>query len=132
RRSDLQLDEVEVTGARLPSSGEIDHLSLLLSSERYGQSEGLQLLHENVERLRNPWLRQVLALDDRFVDARTTRDVVRFDRQDFLQRVRGAVSFQRPHFHFTEALAAELRLTGERLLRDQRVRSDRTRVNFVV
>ena len=36
------------------------------------------------------------------------------------------------HFHFSKALSAELRLTAERLLRDQRVRSDGTGVDLVV
>src|SRR6185503_1189134 len=35
RRSDLELDEVEVARARLPCAREIDHISLLLSSESY-------------------------------------------------------------------------------------------------
>ena len=45
---------------------------------------------------------------------------------------RRAVSFERPDFHFSEALSAELRLAAQRLLGDQRVRSDRTRVDLVV
>ena len=58
--------------------------------------------------------------------------VVRLDGQHFLQRVRGAVGLERPHFHFAEALAAELRLAAQRLLRDQAVRAGRTRVHLVV
>ena len=46
--------------------------------------------------------------------------------------VRGAVRLERPHFHLSETLAAELRLAGERLLRDERVRSDAPRVDLVV
>ena len=46
--------------------------------------------------------------------------------------MRRAVSFQRPHFHFAEALTAELRLAAERLLRHEAVRADRTRVDLVV
>jgi len=46
--------------------------------------------------------------------------------------VRGAVSFERPNFHFAEALATELRLAAERLLRDERVRANAAGVDFVV
>jgi hypothetical protein len=52
--------------------------------------------------------------------------------QHFLQRVRGAVGLECPHFHLAEALAAELRLATQRLLRDERVRTGRTRVHLVV
>ncbi len=62
----------------------------------------------------------------------TAVDVIGLDRQHFLQRVRRAVGFQRPHFHFPETLAAELRLAAQRLLRDERVRAGRTRVHLVV
>src|SRR3546814_7916625 len=37
-----------------------------------------------------------------------------------------------PHLHLAEALAAELRLTAERLLRDHRVRAGAARVDLVV
>ena len=59
-------------------------------------------------------------------------DVVGLDRQHLLQRVRRAVRFQRPHFHLAEALAAELRLAAQRLLRDEAVRAGRARVHLVV
>src|SRR5207237_838721 len=58
--------------------------------------------------------------------------VVRLDGQDFLERVRGAVGFERPHFHFSEPLAAKLRLPGEWLLRHQRIRADGAGVDLVV
>ena len=47
------------------------------------------------------------------------------------KRVSRAVGFECPHFHFAEALAAVLRLAAERLLRDERVRTDRAGVNLV-
>jgi len=59
-------------------------------------------------------------------------DVVRFRREQLLQDVRGTIRFQRPNFHFAEALAAELRFAAERLLRDERVRPDAASVNLVV
>ena len=46
--------------------------------------------------------------------------------------MRGAVCFERPHFHFAEALTAELRLAAEGLLRDERIRTYRAGVDLVV
>jgi hypothetical protein len=92
----------------------------------------LQFLDEHLERFGNAGLHHVLAFDDRFVGFHATHDVVGFDREQLLQRVRGTVGFQRPDFHFAEALAAELCLAAQRLLRDHRVRTRRTRVDLVV
>src|SRR3546814_6905957 len=64
--------------------------------------------------LRDTRLEIVVAAHDRLVGLRAAGDVVRLDRQHLLQRVGGAVGFQRPHFHFTEALTAELRLAAQR------------------
>src|SRR3990167_3936536 len=85
------------------------------------ESEGLELFHENVERLRRVRLERVLALHNRFVHARAALDVVRFHGQELLQRVSGAVGLERPHLHLAEALAAELGLAAQGLLRDERV-----------
>ena len=59
-------------------------------------------------------------------------DVVGFDREHFLQGVGRAVRLQRPDFHFAQTLAAELRLAAQRLLRHERVRTGRARVDLVV
>src|SRR6476469_6494788 len=96
------------------------------------QAQRLQLLEQHLERLRDARLRDVLALDDRLVHLDAAEDVVGLDRQQLLQRVRGAVGLHRPALHLTEALTAELRLTAQRLLRDHRVRTGRTRVDLVV
>src|SRR5690606_12864657 len=45
---------------------------------------------------------------------------------------RRAVRLERPDLHLTKPLAAELRLTGERLLRDEGVGADAPRVDLVV
>ena len=73
-----------------------------------------------------------LALHDRFVNLGASVHVVGLGGQQFLQNVSRAVGFERPHFHFAEALSAELRLAAQRLLRDQRVRPDGARVDLVV
>ena len=49
------------------------------------------------------------------------RHIVGFHGQHFLQGVCGAVGFERPDLHFPEPLPAELRLTAQRLLRDETV-----------
>ena len=67
-------------------------------------------------------------LDDGLVGA-CTRPLTSSDLtvSSLLQRIRRAVSLQRPDLHFAEALAAELRLAAKRLLRDQRVGAGRAR-----
>ena len=96
------------------------------------QTQRAHFLDENVEALRNTGLEGVVATDDRFVDLGTAGHVVRLHRQHFLQGVGGAVGFQSPDFHFPEALTAELRLAAQRLLGNERVRTDRTGVDLVV
>ena len=56
----------------------------------------------------------------------------RLDGEELLQRVGRAVGLHRPDFHLAETLTAELRLATERLLGDERVRTNRARVDLVV
>ena len=49
----------------------------------------------------------------------------RLHGEELLERVGRSVGFHRPDFHFTETLTTELRLTTQRLLRDERVRTNR-------
>ena len=74
----------------------------------------------------------LVAFDDGFVGLDAAYDVVALHGQNFLQGVGGAVSFQRPHFHFAEALTAELGLAAQRLLGNERVRADGAGVHLVV
>src|SRR6185436_11902225 len=78
------------------------------------QAERPHFLDEDVEAFRNAGLERVVAARDRFVDLGASGDVVGLHRQHFLQGVRSAVSFERPHLHFAEALTAELRLAAQR------------------
>ena len=96
------------------------------------QAEGLHLLDEHLEALGDAGLGDVLALDDRLVDLDPAEDVVGLDGEQLLQAVRGAVGLERPHLHLAEALAAELRLSAQRLLGDHRVRARRPSVDLVV
>src|SRR6476469_2279285 len=144
RRSDADLNEIKCRASLLAHTAKVNHGSILpvaiavtvpvlaCRAQVHPDAERLQFLHEHVERLRNPRLWQILALHDRLVHAASTIHVVGLDGQDLLQRVRGAIRLERPHFHFSEPLAAELRLAGERLLRHQRIRSDASRVDLVV
>ena len=92
----------------------------------------MQLAHQDVERLGHAGFDARLALHDRFIDLGAPVNVVGFRCQQLLQDVRGSVGLQRPHFHFAESLAAELRFAPQGLLRDQRVRTNRTRVDLVI
>src|ERR1700677_5250895 len=96
------------------------------------QAEGLQFADKNVERLGNTGLDGCFALDDGLVDLGTAEDVVGLGGEELLQDVGRAVCFKGPDLHLTEALSAELRLTAQRLLGNERVRPDRTSVDLVV
>ena len=85
------------------------------------ESQALQLADQHVERFGDVRLGQVLALDDGLVDLCSALHVVRLHRQDLLQPVTCAVALQGPHFHLSEALAAELGLPAQGLLRNERI-----------
>jgi hypothetical protein len=106
--------------------------SIFADSSSTLRPERPHFLDENVEALRNAGLEGVVAAHDGLVDLGTSGHVVRLHRQHFLQRVGGAVGFERPDLHLAEALAAELRLAAQRLLGHERVRTDRTGVDLVV
>src|SRR5688572_15545508 len=96
------------------------------------ETERLQLANEHVERLGQPWRERRVALDDRLVDLGASGDVVRFRREQLLEDVRRPIRLERPDLHLSKALAAELGLAAQRLLRDERVGADRPRVDLVV
>ncbi|CAB4996766.1 unannotated protein [freshwater metagenome] len=96
------------------------------------EAQRLHFLHEYLEGLGNARLRNVVTLDDRFVDLDATKHVVGLNGEKFLQAVRSAVGLECPHFHFAEALATELSLTTKRLLSDHAVWASGACVNLVV
>ena len=104
----------------------------LLGDDVDVERQRLHLLEQHLERLGDPRLGDVLALDDRLVGLHAPDRVVGLDREHLLQRVGGAVGLERPDLHLAEALAAELRLAAQRLLGDERVRAGRARVDLVV
>ena len=83
------------------------------------QTERLQLADEDVERLRQTGIVRNLALDDGLVDLGAALDVVRLDREQLQQGVRGAIGLESPDFHLSETLAAELGLAAQGLLGDE-------------
>ena len=104
----------------------------LLGDDVDVERQRLHLLEQHLEGLRDRRLGDVLALDDRLVGLHAPDRVVGLDREHLLQRVRRAVGLQRPDLHLAEALAAELGLAAQRLLRDERVGARRARVDLVV
>src|SRR6266478_3540088 len=81
---------------------------------------------------RSGGLECVVATHDRLVHLGAAGDVVRLHGQHLLQRVGGAIGLERPHLHFAEALATELRLAAQRLLGNEAVRADRAGMDLVV
>src|SRR5438445_254752 len=96
------------------------------------EPQRLQLLDEHLEALGDARRLDVLALHDRLVRLDAAHDVVGLHREELLKDVRRAVGLERPHLHLAEPLAAELCLAAERLLRDERVRARRARVDLVL
>src|ERR1700734_2128481 len=74
------------------------------------QAERLQFADQHVERLGHARLHGGFALDDGLVNLGAAIYVVGLRRQQLLQNERCAVSFERPDFHLSETLSAELRL----------------------
>ena len=94
---------------------------ILRVQEFHIQAETTDFLHQNIEGFRNARFEVIFTFNDAFIDFRPPCNVIRFDRQHFLQCVSRAVSFQSPNLHFTKALAAKLGFTTQWLLRDQAV-----------
>ena len=89
-------------------------------------------MQEHVKRFGQTRCRERFALDDSFVGAGTSGDIIGLDGEDLLEHVCGTVCLECPYLHLSESLAAELRFTAERLLGDEAVRTDRTGVHLVI
>src|SRR3990172_180596 len=108
------------------------HAFLIFVQHLAGQSETLQLLDQDLERLRDARLQHVLAFDDGLIRLHAAHDVVALDGEQLLENVRGAVGLECPHLHLSEALTAELRLAAQRLLSDEGVWPGGTSVDLVL
>src|ERR1700674_402830 len=75
-----------------------------LVEQLHVEPERAHFLHQHVEAFGNARLEIVLAAYDGLIDLGATRHVVRLDGEDFLQRIGGAVGFERPHLHLAETL----------------------------
>src|SRR5262249_3721782 len=102
-----------------------------LATDLHVEAQALHFLDENVERFRCARFERVIALDDRLINPGPALYVIGFNGEQFLQSIGGSVSLQGPHFHFTKTLATVLRLSTERLLSNERVRSYCASVNLV-
>src|ERR1043165_3870395 len=99
-----------------------EHRLLLASLDQLNiQTQRLQFANKHVERLGYTRLHGSFAFDDGLVNLGSAINVVGLRREQFLEDERCAIRFQRPNFHFSEALSAELCLAPQRLLGDERV-----------
>ena len=87
------------------------------------EAQGSHFLDQHVERLGDARFKGIVAAHDGLVHLGAAGNVVRLHGQHLLQRVGGAIRFQRPNLHLTEALAAELRLAAQGLLGHEAVGS---------
>src|SRR5271166_1500566 len=108
------------------------HLALVGLDQLHVKTQRLQFANQHVERFRHARLDRRFAFDDGLVNLGAAVNVIGLRGEQFLQDVGCAVGLQGPDFHFSKALTAELRLAAQRLLGDQRIRPDRTRVDLVV
>jgi hypothetical protein len=76
-------------------------------------------MYQYVERFRYTGSRHILSFYNRFIRLRTSDDIIRFDRKQFLQDVGSTVGFEGPHLHFPETLTTKLGFTTQRLLGNQ-------------
>ena len=106
--------------------------ALLVGDRLDVERERANLLDQHLEGLGDAGVGHVLALDDRLVGLDATVGVIGLDREDLLQHVGGSVGVERPHLHLAEALAAELGLAAEGLLRDEAVGARRARMDLIV
>src|SRR3989344_7712900 len=102
------------------------------AAEHNVQRKTFEFVHEHMEGRRDIRAFDLLARNDGLVRCRATVHVVRLDGEHFLERVRSAVSLERPHLHLAEALAAELRFAPERLLGNERVGADGAHVDLIL
>ena len=103
-------------GMSIPRIGSLDLAAILSDAfllQLHVQSQAADFVGEHVEAGGRAGFQRVLALDHRFVNLGPALHVIRFDRQQLLQDVGGAVGFQRPHFHLAETLTAEAGLAAQ-------------------
>jgi hypothetical protein len=103
----------------------------VLSEEIDIEIECLELSEEYIERLWDIRTADTLPLHDSFVELSTAIDVIGLDREHLLENIGCTVSFESPHFHFSETLTSVLSLSSEWLLCHHRVWTDRSSMDLV-
>src|SRR3989344_1601372 len=117
----------------LPGRRDFAHRNRLALFQEFDvQPQALEFPDQHVERFRHIDPADGLALDDGFVGLAPAGHVIGFDGQYLLKGVSRAIGFERPDFHFPEALAAELGLAPQGLLGDERVRANGSLVDLVL
>ena len=106
--------DAEFLGGAVDVLVEVPHLDLaaVLGEDLHVEAQGLHLLDEHLEALRDARLGNVVSLDDGLVDLDPAQHVIGLDGQELLEAVGGAVRLECPHLHLAESLATELGLTA--------------------
>src|SRR5450830_414201 len=105
---------------------------LLIAFEVDVDTQRTNLFDQHVERFWHASIDHVITFNEVFVDFGTSIYVIGLDCQHLLQDVRRAICFQRPNFHLTETLTTELCLTAQWLLSNQRIRTSRAGMHFII
>ncbi len=92
----------------------------------------MKFFNQYVKGFWNSWFRNIFTAHNCLIHLMTSTHIVGFISQHFLERICGAVCFERPYFHFPKTLATQLSFTTKRLLRHERVWPNGTRVNFII
>src|SRR5690606_26973625 len=96
------------------------------------QAKAPQFVYQYIEGFRYAWSWDIIAFHDRFISFRAADDIIRFQRQQFLQYVGGTICFECPYLHLTKTLPAKLCFTTQRLLCNKTVWPDGTCVHLIV
>src|SRR5215475_1082601 len=96
------------------------------------KAEALQFLDQNIERLWQASVEDIVTFHDCFIHTGAPSHIVRFDGQHLLQGVCGPIGFESPNFHLTQALSAKLGFTSQWLLCDKGIGTRGTSVNFII
>src|SRR5271165_4132019 len=127
-----QLPQFPLRSGLVGRDGSRRHLALVGLDQLHVKAQRLQFANQHVERFRHARLDRRFAFDDGLVNLGAAIDVIGLRGEQFLQDVGCAVGLQGPDFHLAEALPTELRLAAQRLLGNQRVWSDGTRMDLVI
>ena len=81
-----------------------------LVEDLHGEPQALQFFDQHLEGFRHTRFQDRIPLHNRFVGLDPAHHIITLDGEQLLQDVRGAIGFQRPHFHFPKPLATRTAL----------------------